>query len=109
MSEQDDCQCEVPCWSGVWFEIEGHGYMEVSDLDERHHRPPEGWELASVDVSLTNSSQIFRYVPVRVERRAFLKRKAPGLATVMVGGSGMVTIALPIIEAMLRAPRGILL
>jgi hypothetical protein len=56
--------CEVPCWSGVWFEIEGLGYMEISDLDERTHRPPGGWTLDTVSVNVLNSSQIFRYVPV---------------------------------------------
>ena len=56
--------CDVPCWSGVWFEIEGHGYMEISDLDERQHRPPEGWTLDSVSHNILNSSQIFRYLPV---------------------------------------------
>lgn len=53
--------CEVPCWSGVWYETEEEGYLEISDLDERHHRPPEGWELLTVDYNIINSSQIFRY------------------------------------------------
>lgn len=57
----DSC-CEVPCWSGQWFEVEGHGYMEISDLDERQHRPPPGWKLESVNISVANSSQIFRYL-----------------------------------------------
>lgn len=54
----------VPCWSGMWFEIEGLGYMEISVHDERQHRPPPGWALDSISVSTANSSEIFRYVPV---------------------------------------------
>ena len=55
--------CEVPCWSGVWFEIEGLGYLEIYDGDQRFHRPPEGWELHTIHYNILNSSQIFRYIP----------------------------------------------
>jgi len=58
--------CEVPCWSGVWFETSEEGYLEISDLDERLHRPPKGWGLVTVDVNVINSSQIFRYAPILV-------------------------------------------
>lgn len=58
-----DTETEVPCWSGLWFEIEGMGYMEISDLDGRAHRPPEGWGLVSISHNLFNSSQIYRYFP----------------------------------------------
>jgi hypothetical protein len=64
MTETERCECATPCWSGVWMETEGHGYMEIADSDPRFHRPPEGWTLVSIHYNVFNSSQIFRYVPV---------------------------------------------
>ena len=58
------CDCETPCWSGMWMEMEGHGYMEIADADERFHHPPAGWTLESIQYNVLNSSQIFRYVPM---------------------------------------------
>lgn len=86
-----DCECGVPCWSGVWFEIEGLGYMEISDSDARQHRPPEGWTLSKVDYNVLNSSQIFRYEPVSVPvpRKTF--NHLPGATLVAAIGSGVIT------------------
>jgi hypothetical protein len=52
----------IPDWSGVWFESEEVGFLEISDFDERLHRPPEGWRLVDTDVCQVHSSQIFRYI-----------------------------------------------
>jgi hypothetical protein len=52
----------VPGWSGLFLERDEVAYLEVSDLDTRHHRPPEGWTLVTIDECPEHSSQIFRYV-----------------------------------------------
>lgn len=55
-------EMDLPEWSGMWLERDQVGYLEISDFDERLHRPPEGWTLVDIDVCPLHSSQIFRYV-----------------------------------------------
>lgn len=102
-----ECEGEVPCWSGVWFEIEGHGYMEISDADELYHRPPGGWTLERVDVNPLRSSQIFRYIPVPSRVGAVvLDHKTPGVLA-MVGACGTAIVGLPFIQAIMQSFGGV--
>lgn len=92
--------CGIPCWSGVWYQTEEEGYLEISDLDDRYHRPPDGWELLTVDVNPLNSSQIFRYGPVSVAHSFNLSDATPGLLAA-VGACGAAIVALPFVNAIL--------
>jgi hypothetical protein len=74
--------------------------MEISDADERHHRPPPGWKLERVDYNVFNSSQIFRYVPVKVATSVVLT-KTPGILA-MVGACGTAILGLPLVHAILE-------
>lgn len=105
MAEDECCKCETPCWSGVWMETEGHGYMEISDSDERFHRPPPGWALDTVHHNVFNSSQIFRYVPVPAEVKSS-RFIGPSAALVALGVTGVGVGARPMIDALLALTQG---
>lgn len=45
----------------MFLELAEVAYMEVADSDERYHRPPVGWQLATIDFCDARASQIFRY------------------------------------------------
>lgn len=49
-------------WSGMFLEDGDVGYMEISNADERFHRPPPGWTLVSINYNIFDSSEIFRYI-----------------------------------------------
>lgn len=91
--------CEVPCWSGLWLETEEIGYLEISDLDERTHRPPEGWHLVDVKENVFRSSQIFRYV--KVPAKIKVSPTSLGGVLAMVGACGTAILGLPFVNAML--------
>ena len=96
----------VPEWSGLWLETSEVGYLEISDSDDRMHRPPPGWTLVSVDECPEHSSQVFRYVRTEAKSASvtFLSARMTGLL-VAVCASGASILACPIIRAML-ASRG---
>ena len=100
LSVESSSESELPCWSGVWFEAEGLGYMEIHDGDQRSHRPPPGWKLESIDHNVEHSSQVYRYVPVLAVVRQF-PLNIQGLL-VAVCATGASVLGLPVIQAILH-------
>ena len=89
----------VPEWSGMFLENNEVGYLEISDADDRLHRPPPGWTLVTIDECPEHSSQIFRYIRTEPARVA-LAPQVVGLL-VAICATGASVLGLPIIHSML--------
>lgn len=95
-------------WSGLFFERDDVGYLEVADSDTRHHRVPAGWTLVDIDVCPAHSSQIFRYVRTEPAQPASAPLELGSNLLVAVFACGAAMIGMPLIRA-LMAHKGIAL